>query len=124
MYVLIVPHDTHHRMQVDQRNMVLDLSTVQGSLVDPTIHRVEWDHLMDGKVRRPGGIIIRDGQRTKFFDASALAPYLAAFNAEWLRRHQDQAVYDVKMERLAHDLARPIIVAKPGKAEPIAYEGA
>lgn len=94
MYLLIVPHGDQHRMQVDQRNMVLDLSTIVGSLVDPTITRVEWSQVLDGKTIRDGGIISRGASRQQFYDRSALSPYIIAFEAEWLRRHQDQAEHD------------------------------
>lgn len=100
MYLLIVPHGTEHRMQVDQRNMVIDLSTVTGSLVDPTITKVEWSRVLDGKEMRDGGIIYRGGDRSQqFYDRSALSPYIVAFEAEWLRRHQDQADYNAGAER-------------------------
>lgn len=123
MYVLIVPHEPHHRMQVDNRNMVLDLSTVQGTMLDPTIAKVEWSYLQEGKRQIPGGTItMRNMRKRLFFDFSALAPYIDAFEAEWARRHQDQA--DFQAERLAHELARPIIVVSPAEAKPIAYEGA
>lgn len=113
-------------MQVNNRNMVLDLSSVQGTLIDPTIARTVWvDHLRDGKKLRPGGMIHRDGQRVVYFyDQSAIAPYVAAFEAEWLKRSQDQAAYDLEAERLAEELAKPIIVAKPVEQAAIAYEGA
>lgn len=117
MYVLIVPHppDKHCRMQVDSRNMVLDLSGVAGSLVDPTIARVEWAFLQDGKNVRPGGLIYRDGQRTqRFYDESALAPYLAEFEAEWRRRQTAQDNYVAPQPKTWQ--------ANP--PDPIAYEGA
>lgn len=99
MYLLIVPHGTEHRMQLDQRNMVLDLSTVAGSLIDPTITKVEWSWVQDGKEMRKGGVIYHDGGARLFYDHSALTPYIVAFEAEWLRRHQDQADHDARAER-------------------------
>lgn len=99
MYLLIVLHGNEHRMQVDQRNMVLDLSTVTGSLVDPTITKVEWSQVQDGKTIRDGGIISRGASRQQFYDRSALSPYIIAFEAEWLRRNQDQSDHNARAER-------------------------
>lgn len=97
MYLLIVPHGNEHRMQLDQRNMVLDLSTVAGSLVDPTITKVEWSKALDGKDIRDGGVIYRGGDRGRqFYDRGTLSPYIVAFEAEWLRRHHDQQEHDAK----------------------------
>lgn len=98
MYLLIVPHGNEHRMQVDQRNMVLDLSTVVGSLIDPTITKVEWSQVLDGKTIRDGGIICRGASRQQFYDRGSLSPYIVAFEAEWLRRHQDQADLNARAE--------------------------
>lgn len=106
MYI-IIPHGDQHRMQIDQRNMVLDLSGVQdGSLVDPTITKVEWSQVLDGKRMRDGGIIMRNGDRTQvFYDRSALSPYIVAFEAEWLRRHHDQAEFEARKEREVVELS-------------------
>lgn len=100
MYILIVHHGQQHRMQVDQRNMVLDLSRVDGALLDPTITKVEWSQVLDGKTIRDGGIISRGADRAQlFYDRSALSPYMVEFEAEWLRRQQDQQEHDARQAK-------------------------
>ncbi len=71
----------YHLMIVDSSALLIDLSGVSGSLHDPSIKRVEWGLVQDGIQQRPGGFITRqDNSRTPFFDATAIAPYINAFN--------------------------------------------
>lgn len=84
MRVLISAEGSHdpeglHHIIVDGFGLLLDLNGI-GSLVDPTIRRVEWGPNMLENGSREGGIITRtDGHRTPFQDRGALKPYLAAF---------------------------------------------
>lgn len=72
----------HHFMVVDKHGVLLDLSNVQGSLHDPTIAKVTWGLIQDGRQIREGGVITRvDGHRQVFFDQAPLAPYLEAYRA-------------------------------------------
>lgn len=69
-------------MIVDGKSALIDLSNVQGSLTDPSIARVEWGMIQDGKEVRAGGYIVRtDGSKTPFFDKQAILPYVLAFDA-------------------------------------------
>lgn len=85
----------HHLMAVDGHQFLIDLSQVQGGLVDPSILRVEWGpSVLATEVRDGGQITRRDGSKSTFWDRSALEPYLAAWRArrEELRTksaHQD-----------------------------------
>ena len=73
----------HHLIIVDGKATLVDLSGITGSLHDPSIARVEWGTVQDGKEIRPGGRIVRtDGSVARFLDRSALMPYLNAFNAK------------------------------------------
>lgn len=72
----------HHLMVVDCYGFLIDLSGVQGSLVDPTITRVTWGMQLDGTTLREGGIIYRqDGHQQHFWDRALLQPYLDAYEA-------------------------------------------
>lgn len=72
----------HHLMAVDGHQFLIDLSGVQGALVDPSIRRVEWGSLvMSGEVRDGGTITRQDGSKQHFLDRAALEPYLAAWRA-------------------------------------------
>ncbi len=88
MRVLISAEGNHepagqHYMMVDNQAVLLDLSGVQGALHDPSVKRVEWGTVQDGKEIKPGGTIVRrDGTRQPFFDRGAIMPYLDAFNAK------------------------------------------
>lgn len=74
-----------HHIVVDGHGLLLDLDGL-GSLVDPTIARVEWGpNALEGGAREGGWIIRTDGHRTPFQDRGALKPYLAAF-----RRRDDE----------------------------------
>lgn len=71
----------HHYMVVDGHGFLVDLSKVEGTLVDPVILRVEWGPMRDGNVPRDGGVITRrDGSQQAFWDMRLLEPYLAAYN--------------------------------------------
>lgn len=88
MRVLISAEGSHeppgqHYMAVDNHGLLLDLSAVTGSLVDPTIVKVEWGQVVIGGDLREGGTITRqDGGRQTFFDREALKPYLDAWRAK------------------------------------------
>lgn len=69
-------------MQVDRHGFLIDLSTVVGNLVEPTIKRVEWGPvIVDGGLREGGTIVRLDGGRQTFFDQGLLKPYLDAWRA-------------------------------------------
>lgn len=73
----------HHYMAVDNHGFLIDLSQVAGSLVDPTITKVEWGTRVLGTEVRDGGVIIRkDGSNRVFWDRAALEPYLKAWRAK------------------------------------------
>lgn len=72
----------HQYMVVDNHGILIDLSKVDGNLIDPTISRVEWGMRADGNVQREGGVIVRrDGGQQKFWDKAVLEPYLEAYYA-------------------------------------------
>ena len=67
-------------MVVDRHGVLVDLSKVQGTLVDPTIARVEWGPVVANGQQRDGGVIVRtDGSKQAFWDARVLAPYVKAW---------------------------------------------
>jgi hypothetical protein len=73
-------------MTVDHHGFMVDLSKIEGTLVDPTISAVTWGPLRDGADMRYGGCIIRqDGTQQLFWDDALLKPYLDAWR---LRRHE------------------------------------
>jgi hypothetical protein len=100
------PNITHY-MVVDGRGLLIDLSGLQHSVVnpdsfvDPTITGVTWGlvGLPDGKggIRSvEGGTIMRQGQQPQtFFDRELLKPYLAAFDGRRLELARAQAEYDL-----------------------------
>ena len=70
-------------MIVDRTGMLIDLSGVRGSLVDPTIARVDWGPTVSGGEMRDGGLIIRtDGSKQPFWDFGAIKPYVDAWKAK------------------------------------------
>lgn len=67
-------------MVVDDHALLVDLNGV-GSLVDPTIARVEWGpSAHTGK--EFGAIVSKDGHMQPFFEKNVLKPYLAAYDAQ------------------------------------------
>lgn len=88
--------DLHHII-VDGFGLLLDLDGI-GSLVDPTIRRVEWGPNMLENGSREGGIIMRtDGHRTPFSDRGALKPYLAAFAKRKAELEREQVEHDERV---------------------------
>lgn len=73
-----------HYMTVDGHGLLLDLSKIEGTLVDPTITRVTWGRKLGDNF---GGSIWRQGESKPqpFSDSELLAPYL---NAWRLRRDE------------------------------------
>lgn len=100
MRVLISAEGEHepagqHHMVVDGSGVLIDLSAVQGSMVDPTIRRVEWGpNMLEGGAREGGVIVRQDGHRTPFADRGALKPYLAAFEARKAQLEREQVEHD------------------------------
>lgn len=73
-------------MTVDNHGFMVDLSEIEGTLVDPTILAVTWGPQRDGVDMREGGTIIRqDGSKQLFWDTELLKPYLDAWR---LRRDE------------------------------------
>lgn len=74
-------------MVVDNHGFMVDLSEIEGTLVDPTIKAVTWGPLRDGVEMREGGAIIRQGgaKPQLFWDPELLKPYLDAWR---LRREE------------------------------------
>jgi hypothetical protein len=73
-------------MTVDNHGFLVDLSKIEGTLVDPTISAVTWGPELDGADMRDGGCIIRqDGTKQLFWDDALLKPYLYA----WRLRRQE-----------------------------------
>src|SRR5262245_17748968 len=69
-------------MVVDSHGLLVDLSKISGTLVDPTITSVTWGPQLDGTNMRHGGCILRqDGGRQLFWDSELLKPYLDAWRA-------------------------------------------
>lgn len=69
-----------HYMVVDNHGLLVDLSKIAGTLIDPTISRVTWGLQRDGGQMREGGTIIRqDGSKQLFWDSELLKPYLDAW---------------------------------------------
>lgn len=67
-------------MVVDGHGLIVDLSKIAGTLVDPTILKVTWGLQRDGADQKFGGCIIRqDGSRQLFWDPELLKPYLDAW---------------------------------------------
>lgn len=84
-----------HLMSVDAHQFLIDLSKVQGALVDPTILRVEWGPtVLATEVRDGGQITRRDGSKQAFWDKAALEPYLTAWRA---RRDELKEQEDIAM---------------------------
>ena len=72
-----------HAMVVDGHLVLIDLTGVTGTLIDPTITRVTWGPQIDGDVIRDGGTIVRqNGGRQQFWDRALLQPYLDAYTAK------------------------------------------
>lgn len=70
------------RMQVDGHSFLIDLSGVRGTLVDPTILRVEWGPaVISGQPQECGFITRRGVPPQPFFDKDLLKPYLDAWRA-------------------------------------------
>jgi hypothetical protein len=68
-------------MVVDGNGFLIDLSGVQGTLVDPTIKRVEWGPTVINNEGRDAGTIVRqDDTQQTFFDFDLIRPYVDAFN--------------------------------------------
>jgi len=73
-------------MTVDNHGFMVDLSKIEGTLVDPTILAVTWGPQLNGADMRDGGCIIRqDGTKQVFWDDALLKPYLDAWR---LRRRE------------------------------------
>lgn len=73
-------------MVVDNHGFMVDLSGIEGTLVDPTISAVTWGPQRDGADMRDGGTIIKqDGGKQLFWDCELLKPYLDAWR---LRRYE------------------------------------
>jgi hypothetical protein len=75
-------------MRVDGVGLLLDLSGMQNSavdpasLTDPTVKRVEWGQIVHrGSVKECGRIFKQDDGVETFWSPQVLAPYLAAFKA-------------------------------------------
>ena len=82
-------------MVVDRHGLLLDLSTVDGALWDPTITRVDWGPVVVNGEQREGGMVYRqDGGRQPFWDAKALNPYLEAWRAAKAKAEGDQAAHE------------------------------
>jgi hypothetical protein len=82
-------------MVVDNHGFMVDLSEIEGTLLDSTIHAVTWGPMRDGVEMREGGSIIRqDGSRQLFWDPELLKPYLDACAGRscWGRRHENWIV--------------------------------
>jgi hypothetical protein len=69
-------------MVVDGHGFLIDLSGVHGTLVDPTILRVEWGpSVISGQPQECGFITRRGVPPQPFFDKDLLKPYLDAWRA-------------------------------------------
>lgn len=111
MRILISAEGEHdppaHYMQVDNHGLLIDLSRVTGTLVDPTIRRVEWGPtIIAGESREAGSIYRQDGGRQTFFDVTLLKPYLDAWTAKRDALKSSQENY----HRAERDLANKVVV--------------
>lgn len=105
MRVLISAEGTHdpaghHLMAVDGHQFLIDLSQIQGGLVDPGILRVEWGPtVLVTEVRDGGQITRRDGSKQAFWDKAAIEPYLTAWRArrDELKRREDVLFAETKL---------------------------
>ena len=87
MRVLISAEGQHdppgQYMVVDGHGLLIDLTGVAGTLVDPTILRVEWGPSVITGQPQEAGIITRRGEARQqpFYDKALLTPYINAFRA-------------------------------------------
>jgi hypothetical protein len=81
-------------MVVDGHGLLLDLSKIEGQLLDRVVSKITWGPVVINGENREGGMIQRqDGTRQPFWDVNLLTPYLKAWRAVRAMREQEQADY-------------------------------
>jgi hypothetical protein len=81
-------------MVVDGHGMLVNLSNIEGELLDRVVSKVTWGPIVvNGEAREGGTILRQDGTRQPFWDVNLLSPYLKAWRAVRAIREQEQADY-------------------------------